>query len=234
MMHKYWRIFLFLAPMLFACTGGFPFRPTPTPTPTVTPTATPTATPSPTPTFTPTYTPQPTNTPVPTETPLPEACYVVDILEALKVQVPCTWEEFDPEPIFLEDIQIASLVAAPSLEAFDLFQGPGIWVMASRDLAKLGGFAQILDTMRRAFYPDCTVDEGRVDYNDGYYRGLANFYTCDQIYVFHLVARPDTQDDYPPFLVVVIVHLTQDMEDDPFTVLSDVLATFDVNPRSLP
>ncbi len=171
---------------------------------------------------------------MPTETLLPEVCYVVDVLEALEVQVPCAWEDFDPEPIVLEDIRIASLVAAPSLKAFDLFQGPGIWVMASRDLAKLGGFAQILNTMRQAFYSDCTVDKGRVDYNDGYYRGLANFYTCGQVQVFHLVARPDTPDDYPPFLVVVIVHLTPDMEEDPFTVLSDVLATFDVNPRYLP
>ena len=153
-----------------------------------------------------------------------------DQYQAIAVAAPSSWTDVDGSPWTLQEGTAASLMIAPDLQAFDNFQGPGIWVTASEDFAKYVGHVQMLDFFKNNLYKDLCKYDGRQNYDDGYYRGKADFWSrCGpnrNIEALVLAVRPKTGSDLPDFLMTVIVHVTPN--EDVTTLLQAVLNTFDV------
>ncbi len=153
-----------------------------------------------------------------------------DNYKAIAVAAPSTWQDVDGTPWTLQEGTAASLMIAPDLDAFENFQGPGIWVTASEDFAKYVGHVQMLDFFKVQLYKDICKYDGRQNYDDGYYRGKADFWTrCGpnrNIDAVVISVRPKTGSDLPDFLMTVIVHVTPN--EDAITLLNAVVETFDV------
>ncbi len=153
-----------------------------------------------------------------------------DGYEAIAVAAPASWTDVDGTPWELQEGVAASLMIAPDLQAFNNFQGPGIWVTASEDFARYVGHVQMLDFFKNNLYKDTCKYDGRRDYDDGFYRGKADFWTrCGpnrNIDAVVISVRPKTGSDLPDFLMTVIVHVTPN--EDAITLLDAVVQTFDV------
>lgn len=150
---------------------------------------------------------------------------------SIVVAAPSAWKDVDGTPWETDVGVAASLMIAPDLVAFDNFRGPGIWVTASRDFAKLLGYVQMLNLLKNNLYKDnCKSYEGRMDYEDDVYRGKVDIWSrCGpdrNITAVVAAVRPKTSSDLPEFFMTVAVHVTPD--EDVETLLKYVFDTFDV------
>lgn len=155
-----------------------------------------------------------------------------DISGAIAVAAPSSWTDTDGTYWDTEVGRAASLIVAPSVDAFNNLAGPGLWVTASRDFAKLVGYVQMLDFFKQNLYQlNCRRYEGRGDYEDQVYRGKFDLWSqCGpdgQMEGIFLVVRPKTGSDLPDFLMTIMVHVTPDTPDVE-TLLALVFETFDV------
>ena len=97
---------------------------------------------------------------------------IQDDFYAIEVEVPLEWKDIDGSP-WIDDGEVigAALRASPDLEGFyNNWDTPGVAFFVSDDLAKLGGYIQLLDIWRDFYIDGCEL-EGRYDYDDGVYRG---------------------------------------------------------------
>ena len=153
-----------------------------------------------------------------------------DGLEAITVAAPSSWTDVNGQPWDTDAGKAASLMIAPDLQAFDNFQGPGIWVIASEDFAKLVGHVQMLNFFKNNVYQKSCKYVGRDDYEDEAYRGKYDVWTrcgpTQQVEALVLSVRPKTASDLPEFLMVVIVHVTPN--ENAQELLSMVFNSFNV------
>ncbi len=155
-----------------------------------------------------------------------------DSLGAILVAAPATWTDVDDTPWDTEIGRAASLLIAPDIVAFNNLRGPGIWVTASRDFARVAGFVQFLDYFKAQLYqPNCGRYEGRARYEDDVYRGQVDVWSrCGpngNVEGMFLVVRPKTASDLPEYLMTVMVHVTPDTPDVE-TLVTLVLDSFQV------
>jgi hypothetical protein len=97
----------------------------------------------------------------------------------------------------------------------------------SDDLAKLGGYVQVLDIYSdSAFLDDCELD-GRYDYDDGFYRGKYDYFVkCGgQPETRYLILSAVPVDPSRQLIIVVQVQILNSADLD---AVDRILATFDV------
>ncbi|MEJ5312829.1 MULTISPECIES: S1C family serine protease [Anaerolinea] len=152
---------------------------------------------------------------------------VTDNYSAIQVNIPSAWSEVDGSPWISDgDVIGASITAAANLDAFNnSFDESGVFFGVSDDIAKLGGYIQLLDVYRGSFKSSCEYG-GRYDYKDSAYEGAYDvFKKCNgsQNVLVVLSARP--QQYKTSMLITVMVNMTNDQDAAAF---DEILRTFDV------
>lgn len=153
---------------------------------------------------------------------------ITDDYQSISVNVPSSWNDIDGRA-WVDDSDVigASIYAAPDLDGFlNTWSTPGVIFNVSDDLAKLGGYIQLLDLYREQFNPYCDLVD-RYDYGDSYYRGNFDYFTnCggsggSDLLIFSGVPV----DDSVHLLVLVEVQILTDGDVD---AAQQILDTFDV------
>lgn len=152
---------------------------------------------------------------------------VTDDYSSIAMNVPTAWGEVDGSPWILDGEVIgASIIAAPSLTNYNSYwTEPGVEFTVSDDLAKLGGYIQVLDIYRDSLNDDCDYS-GRYNYEDTVYEGAYDlFENCSGANntVLMLSARPIVHKT--SMLLAVMVNI---MTEDDLAALDEILRTFDV------
>ena len=153
---------------------------------------------------------------------------VTDDYGAIQIEVPEAWGEVDGSP-WLDggDVIGASIYASPNLQDFvNSWAQPGVIFNVSDDLARLGGYVQLLDIYRETYLRDCELDT-RYEYEDAAFRGRYDvFEKCggsggpSQL-VLAAVPKANSGD----YLILVAVTVTSDAD---LEALDRILASFDV------
>ena len=121
---------------------------------------------------------------------------------------------------------LAGSAAANLDDFFSYWDEPGIFFGASDDLARLGGYVQLLDILRPDFIGDCDLD-GRYDYDDVLYRGkydlFANCGGSGGSLFMVLTAVP--KEDPTEFLILLEVQIVQDGD---LEAVDRILESFEV------
>jgi serine protease Do len=152
---------------------------------------------------------------------------VQDDSGAIQVSIPAAWVQVDGSNWYEEDVVIgASIMAAPDLEAFQSgYYEPGMLFLVSDEIAKLGGYVQLLDVYRESYRADCELN-GRYDYSDSGFEGKYDLYSkClgEQNTLLVLTARPI--QNKTSMLITLVVNM---MTDSDFDALDQITASFDV------
>ncbi len=160
---------------------------------------------------------------------------VTDNSSSIQVDVPAEWTDVDGSPWdatwTLDNGSQYSFSAAAISASTDLagynngYDTPGVFFAASADLAKIGGYVQLLAGIRGWYESDCTLD-GTYDYSDAVYEGKYDLWTgcgSNGNMVVSLAGRPI--NDPTGFLFIVEVKITSDADLD---ALDQILATFDI------
>ncbi len=153
---------------------------------------------------------------------------VTDDYGAIQIEVPEAWSDVDGSP-WVDDGDVigASIWASPDLQAFsDTWDVPGVIFNVSDDLARLGGYVQLLDIYREDFLANCELD-ARYEYEDSAFRGKYDvFEKCGGSGgPSELVLTAVPRDGSQAYLILVAVTVTTDAD---LEALDRILATFDV------
>jgi serine protease Do len=152
---------------------------------------------------------------------------VQDDSGAIQMSIPAEWAQVDGQKWVDGDLVLgASITAAADVDAFiSEYYEPGVFFGASDQIAKLGGYVQLLDVYRETYRKDCEL-VGRYDYSDSAFEGKYDLYTnclSQANTMVVLSARPINNPT--SMLITVLVNM---MTDADFEALDEVLATFDV------
>lgn len=152
---------------------------------------------------------------------------VVDDYGALQMDIPSDWTDVNGG--FWEDSgdTIGSAIsAAADLDAYvNSWSESGVFFGASGDLAKLGGYVNLLDVRRDFLIDECKYDT-RYDYEDVAFRGKYDLYeNCGDSGNVYIVLTAVPINDPQAFLVLVEMQITKESD---FEALDQILATFDV------
>lgn len=152
---------------------------------------------------------------------------ILDDEGAIQVSIPAQWSQIDGSKwVDGNTTYGAAISAAADLDAFTTgYYEPGIFYAASDEIARLGGYVQLLDVYRDSYRADCDL-VGRYDYEDSAFEGKYDLFSnClgEDNVLFVLSARPIY--DPSAYLVLLMVNLIQDSD---FDALDEILATFDV------
>jgi serine protease Do len=120
----------------------------------------------------------------------------------------------------------SQITVAASLDSYwNTWTESGAFFGASDDLAKLGGYVNLLDILRDSFSEDCKYDD-RYDYEDAVYRGKYDLYeNCGESGNVYFVLTAVPIDDSQAFLILVQMQITKDVD---FDALDQILASFEV------
>ncbi|MBU1661009.1 MAG: trypsin-like peptidase domain-containing protein, partial [Chloroflexi bacterium] len=151
---------------------------------------------------------------------------IYDDTGAITIDVPAAWGEvngslweadWDSVHFVAADIQ-----AAPDLDAFgSYYAASGVDFAASKDWGQIGGYVQLLDGTRHWYEDNCDLD-GRYDYEDEFYEGKYDMWTCGvDATVIVLSTRPIS--DPGAYLTLVQVQLVTDADID---ALGQIMKTF--------
>jgi len=152
---------------------------------------------------------------------------VQDDYKSIQVNIPAAWSEVDGSAWVLDGETIgASITAAASLENFNNYwDEPGVFFAVSDDLAKLGGYIQILDLYRDSLKADCEY-AGRFDYKDSAFEGAYDvFNKCGGSANTAVVLSARPQQNKTAFLVTLLVNI---MTDADLAALDEIRNSFDV------
>jgi len=143
---------------------------------------------------------------------------VTDDYGAIQMSIPAEWVDFNGEPWRHDSgADFASIWAAPNLEEFNSSWGtPGVKFNVTADMAKLGGYIQMLDAMRQMdFLDDCDLD-GRSDYQDQLYRGKYDYYVdCSGLGgARYLILSAVPIDNSSAYLIFVEIQIVTDADLD--------------------
>ena len=146
---------------------------------------------------------------------------------AIQVDIPADWVQVDGS-VWLDGNATlgASITASADLDAFNVgYYQPGLFYAASNEIAKLGGYVQLLDVYRDIYGQDCEFI-GRYDYKDSAFEGKYDLFSkClgekNTLFVLssRLINNPSSM------LIVLVVNMVTDADLD---TLDQILATFDV------
>jgi serine protease Do len=152
---------------------------------------------------------------------------VLDDYGAIQMDIPVEWTDVDGTDWIDDGDTIGSAIsAAADLDAYyDTWTESGVFFGASDDLARLGGYVNLLDVRRDAFLDDCELDN-RYDYEDALYRGKYDvFENCGDSGNVYIVLTAVPIEDPEAFLILVEIQITQEAD---FEALENILATFQV------
>jgi serine protease Do len=152
---------------------------------------------------------------------------VADDYGAIQMDIPAEWTDFNGAPWEDGGETIGSAIsAAADLDAFiNSWSESGVFFGASDDLAKLGGYVNLLDVRRDFFMENCKLDK-RYDYEDAYYRGKYDLFTnCGDTGNAYIVLTAVPNDNSQAFLILVEMQITKDAD---FDALDQILNTFQV------
>ena len=162
-----------------------------------------------------------------TTTQYSEYVSVQDDSGSIQISLPATWGEINGEP-WVSDGQVigASITAAADLDAFaNSYNEPGVFFGVSDDLAKLVGYAQMLDEYRALFRNECTYN-GRSQYEDSAFEGAYDLFTkCGDSTSTLIVLSARPQQNKTSFLVTLMVQMQTEAD---LAALDQILNTFDV------
>ncbi len=147
---------------------------------------------------------------------------VTDDYGAIQMDIPIEWKDINGSPWTDEGEVIgAGISASANLNNFyNTWSESGVFFGASDDLARLGGYVQLLDVLRNNT-TDCKYDN-RYDYEDQVYRGKYDIFTnCGGTGSVYVVPKSSPQS----LLILVEVVVTKDADLD---ALDRIMATFDV------
>jgi serine protease Do len=152
---------------------------------------------------------------------------VTDDYGAIQMDVPAEWTDLDGG--YWEDsgdIIGSQITAAADLEKYyDTWTESGVFFGASDDLAKLGGYVNLLDIRRDSMSDNCKLDK-RYDYEDAFYRGKYDLYTnCDQSGNAYIILTAVPNDNSQAYLILVEMQITKEAD---FDALERILSTFQV------
>jgi serine protease Do len=153
---------------------------------------------------------------------------VTDTYGAIQMDVPAAWSDVDGGSwVDSGDVIGAQIMAAPDLDGFsNTWSVPGVIFSVSDDLARLGGYVQLLDLYREGYLKHCEL-ESRYDYEDTVFRGKYDvFQKCGgsggpSELVLTAVPKSNSTD----YLIAVQVTVIGDEDLD---ALAQILDTFDV------
>ncbi len=105
--------------------------------------------------------------------------YVFDDYSALQVEIPTEWSEIDGAPWMQDDLIFgASLWASNNLQGFiESWTVPGLVFDVSSNVQALGGLENYLNEVSGYEDFQSCVYEGREEYSDGLYAGLADYFS---------------------------------------------------------
>lgn len=152
---------------------------------------------------------------------------VVDDYGAIQMDIPAEWTDIYGGYWEDEGDTIGSAIsAAADLDVYlNTWSESGVFFGASDDLAKLGGYVNLLDVRRDALIDDCKYDT-RYDYEDVVYRGKYDlFENCGDSGNVYIVLTAVPKDNSQAFLILVEMQITKESD---FDALDQILATFDV------
>lgn len=152
---------------------------------------------------------------------------VTDDYGAIQMDIPVEWGEVNGSYwVDGEETIGAAISAAADLDAFNnTWSESGVFFGASDDLAKLGGYVNLLDVRREAFIGSCKLT-GRSDYEDALYRGKYDlFENCDNTGNMYIVLTAVPNDNSQAFLILVEMQITKEAD---FDALERIIATFQV------
>jgi serine protease Do len=151
-----------------------------------------------------------------------------DSYEAIQIEVPEAWGEVTGDPwVDGGDVIGAQLIAAPNIQDYlNSWGTPGVTFSVSDDLARLGGYVQLLDIYRETYLKSCEFD-ARYEYEDSAFRGKYDvFEKCGgsggpSELVLAAVPKSSSAD----YLILVEVTVVSDAD---LEALDRILASFDV------
>ncbi len=152
---------------------------------------------------------------------------VTDDSGAIEVEIPAEWSDINGGNwTDGGDVIGAGLSAAPNLQRFnERWDEPGMFFGVSDDIARLGGYIQVLDIRRDSLRQSCKF-KSRNDYADAVYEGKYDVFTdckgAGNVYVV-LSARPISNPT--AFLVLLEVNIMTDADLD---ALDQIYQTFNV------
>ncbi len=154
---------------------------------------------------------------------------ITDDTGALYVEVPSHWTDITGQ-IWEADwgtlhFRAANVIASYDLDGFNSYYDvAGIDFAASEDWGNIGGYIQLLDDAKYTWYEDNCEWESRESYDDGYYEGAYDLYSCTANATTAVIgARPI--NDPLAYLILVQMQLVTDADVDAF---GRVIDTFDV------
>lgn len=151
---------------------------------------------------------------------------VTDNTNSIQIEVPNEWSDMSSMPWNFEGSDIGvSIAASPDLTAFSNYQDSGVLFRASEELAKAGGYVQVLDYEKASYVNVCKYDS-RLDYDDGVYRGKADKWTrCNGVnntlYVISAIPKA------APTSVIIEVHVLMTRDADQ-AALDQIISSFEV------
>jgi serine protease Do len=102
---------------------------------------------------------------------------ISDDTGVISVEVPVEWSDRDGRPFDFQGNQIADLIAAPDIQAFnDTWTTPGARISASTDLARSSNEETLLNLLTEGFGDACE-SAGRFPYEDPLYTGQYELFT---------------------------------------------------------
>jgi serine protease Do len=152
---------------------------------------------------------------------------VTDDYGSIQMEIPNEWVDTNGGYwIDGEDTIGAAISAAADLDSYNTtWDESGVFFGASDDLARLGGYVNLLDVRRDAFIDSCKLD-GRYDYEDAIYRGKYDLFTnCGDSGNAYIVLTAVPNDNSQAFLILVEIQITNEAD---FDALDRILATFEV------
>ena len=157
---------------------------------------------------------------------------VSDDREAILMDIPVEWSDMDGSIWESSwgnvDFVASSLQAAADIDALNnSWLEPGVWLAASEDWGRLGGYAQLLDGVRGWYEDECELD-GVYDYgaDDPLYEGKYDLWVdCGEqdTWVYVLAVRPKAAPT--AYLMLLQVQIVTDADLD---ALEKILASFEV------
>jgi serine protease Do len=150
-----------------------------------------------------------------------------DEYSAIQLDLPNEWVDVNGANWESDgDIIGSSISGAADLENYiETWNESGVFFGASDDLAKLGGYVNLLDVERDIYRQYCKL-EGRYDYSDALYRGKYDLYSnCDGSGNAFITLSAVPNDNSQAFLILVEMNITKEADYD---ALDQILATFQV------
>jgi len=162
---------------------------------------------------------------------------VTDNTQAIGAKVPAAWANQVDGTVWQTtwtksdgstyDVTAASVAAAPDMQAFNNLNGPGVWIVASRDFGRIGGYAQLLEGTQD-WFSSCSLADGG-NYEDEVYEGAYQLWErcgdTGRISSVVVAARP--KQNPTAFLVLLVVNVDP-TSSNASAVVSAILDSFDV------